>query len=288
MTPDGPLAGFPEVTWVATGSLLAPSQLGETGPAVAAALGALAEVGQALGLTRLEVVLVRTPARATVAALRGEELLVAEVDALKGTSRVERALEVWVGGQVPPPARSPQPRPRPAPSGPRAEAVFSGSLEVFELPDLLEFLRSARRTGVLQLTTQARVGLLRFREGWITAASSPSTPGIGELLARSGALGADDARALGASPGALDSGRGQRLVARGLVTTATLQHALRKQIEHTVRELLRWRDGDFTFSRDGDGLADPGEEPVQVDVQAVLLEVFREQDEAAPGRGAPH
>ena len=48
------------------------------------------------------------------------------------------------------------------------ESVFSGRLSVFALPDLLEFLRSGRRTGLLVCSSAAGLGRLRFRDGRIT------------------------------------------------------------------------------------------------------------------------
>ena len=63
-----------------------------------------------------------------------------------------------------------------------ADAVFSGLLSAFALPDLLEFLRGARRTGLLVCSSAAGMAALRFRNGWITGAAAPSTPDIGQIL----------------------------------------------------------------------------------------------------------
>ena len=59
------------------------------------------------------------------------------------------------------------------------DAVFSGRLSVFSLPDLVEFLRSARRTGVLECSSPAGLGSLRFQAGWICGATAPGLPGPG-------------------------------------------------------------------------------------------------------------
>ncbi len=60
----------------------------------------------------------------------------------------------------------------------------------------------------------------------------------------------------------------------------SVQEALTRQIDLTIRALVKWVDGRFAFNRDEDG--PPGSEvAVAVDPQAVLLNVFKEMDEAA-------
>ena len=56
-----------------------------------------------------------------------------------------------------------------------AGAVFAGKLNVFAVPDLMEFLRGARRTGTLLCTSAAGTATLRFRDGRIAGAASPAT-----------------------------------------------------------------------------------------------------------------
>ncbi|BDG04655.1 DUF4388 domain-containing protein [Anaeromyxobacter oryzae] len=163
------------------------------------------------------------------------------------------------------------------------ESVFSGRLSVFALPDLLEFLRTARRTGLLVCSTAAGMGALRFREGFITGAASPATPGVADLLVRAGKLGSQALRAVPAGAEQTDQVVGARLVRDGLVDAGAVQEALERQIALVVRELVSWKDGEFAFSRELEGEAAPGELPVSVDPQAVLLDVFRQMDEASRG-----
>jgi tetratricopeptide (TPR) repeat protein len=163
------------------------------------------------------------------------------------------------------------------------ESVFSGRLSEFALPDLLEFLRTARRTGLLVCSTQRGMGALRFRDGRITGAASPATPGVGELLVRARKVAPPALRALvpaGAAPP--DHAVGELLVREGLVDAAAVMGALEQQIAITIRELVSWTEGEFAFSREAEGDAQP-ELAVSVDPQAVLLEVFKDLDEAARG-----
>lgn len=163
------------------------------------------------------------------------------------------------------------------------DAVFSGRLSVFSLPDLVEFLRSARRTGQLVCSSPAGMGTMHFRQGWITGASSPRSPSACELLVRAGKVAAEAVREImpeSARPGLAPC---DALVRRGLADVATVQGALRQQIELTLRELVAWTDGEFAFNQEA--AVDPASTSatVQVDAQELLLTLFKEMDEASRG-----
>jgi tetratricopeptide (TPR) repeat protein len=164
-----------------------------------------------------------------------------------------------------------------------SDAVFSGRLSVFSLPDLVEFLRSARRTGQLVCSSPAGLGTMHFRQGWITGATSPGTPTACDLLVRAGSVTAEAVREVlpeEARPGLAPC---EALVRRGLADAATVQGALRQQIELTLRELVAWTDGEFAFNQEATTeLASPAT-AVQVDAQELLLTLFKEMDEASRG-----
>ncbi len=65
-----------------------------------------------------------------------------------------------------------------------------------------------------------------------------------------------------------------------------LKEALRAQITSTIRTLASWTEGEFAFNREGAEARAPDALAVSVDPQAVLLELFREQDEAGRDGGA--
>jgi hypothetical protein len=161
------------------------------------------------------------------------------------------------------------------------DAVFSGRLSVFSLPDLVEFLRSARRTGVLVCSSAAGMGTLRFSEGWICGAGAPGTPAVGELLMRSGKLSSDALAMITTPPESAqpDAVVAAKLVEQGLVDAAAVHDALRQQIELTLRELVRWSDGEFAFSREAGAVV----AEVRIDAQELLLTLFKEMDESSRG-----
>jgi hypothetical protein len=175
-------------------------------------------------------------------------------------------------------------------AGAPPDAVFSGQLSSFALPDLLEFLRSGRRTGLLVCSGPGGIGALRFRDGRICGGASPGTPGLGELLVRDGKLAADALRALASSGGGEqpDDVLAEQLVRGGHAEPATVIAAIEAQVWAAVRELVQWTDGEFAFNREEDGARAEGRVCVALDPQAVLLDVFRERDEASRGSTAVH
>jgi thioredoxin-like negative regulator of GroEL len=132
-----------------------------------------------------------------------------------------------------------------------SNVVFSGRLNVLSLPDLIEFLRSARRTGLLACSAGERVGSLRFQTGWIVDGVATGAPGMATLP-----IGEED-------------GGG----------------ALRLQVETVIREILRWSDGDFVFTSDASASSADPDPRASVDPQAVLLQIYKDSDEAARSAG---
>jgi hypothetical protein len=168
-----------------------------------------------------------------------------------------------------------------------ADAVFSGQLSSFAIPDLLEFLRSGRRTGLLVCSCPSGIGALRFRDGKIVGAASPGTPNLAESLARESRISEDQLRALTAGGADLpDDVLAERLVEGGMAALGEVQEALARQVWVAVRELVRWRDGVFAFNRDG-GATGASRLAPSVDPQEVLLDVFKEMDEASRSSSAP-
>jgi tetratricopeptide (TPR) repeat protein len=167
-------------------------------------------------------------------------------------------------------------------------AMFSGKLNVFAVPDLLEFLRGARRTGLLLLSGAAGTAALRFREGRIAGAASPATPGVGELLVRARKLSPVVLQAVLDRQGGRarsDGVLGELLAREGTVEPEDVRRALRQQIGLAVKEIIGWRDGEFAFNREEPG--GEAEIAVEVDPQEVLLNTLKELDEASRSRVLP-
>ncbi|MFL5301613.1 MAG: DUF4388 domain-containing protein [Anaeromyxobacteraceae bacterium] len=182
---------------------------------------------------------------------------------------------------APPAAAAPSHTPPPAGTS-GGGSVFSGEFSALGVPDLLQFLRAARRTGLLACNSSRGTCTLQFADGHVTRVSSPAAPPIGELLVASRSITPE---ALGAAVTALgpepsDPLVCEHLLREGLVDGAALEDALTAQVDRTVRELVEWKDGAFVFDRSAGG-APLASGKVAVDVQGPLLRLFKELDEAA-------
>jgi hypothetical protein len=173
--------------------------------------------------------------------------------------------------------------------GPTSGAVFSGQLSSFALPDLLEFLRSGKRSGLLVCSSASGMGALRFRDGWISGAASPSTPGIGQILVLSRRIRPEALSQLAAAIGGdqPDPIVGERLVRDGVADPGTVRGGFERQIRSAIRELMLWTDGEFTFNREDEGPEESSELAVSLDPQGLLLNFFKEMDEASRGAASP-
>jgi hypothetical protein len=166
------------------------------------------------------------------------------------------------------------------PAGQRA--VFTGELQLLAVPDLLEFMKSSRRTGTLVITSERGIGAVHMRNGRITGAASPGCPNMGDLLIRSGALSELQLQAAASYQRAEAKEKllGTILVERGLVTSQALESALVRQIKSAVAELVEWTAGRFAFEPDSVGQREnDGDVNVELDTEGVLLDVLRELDE---------
>jgi hypothetical protein len=171
----------------------------------------------------------------------------------------------------------------PSRRGSAGAAVFTGDLRAFCLPDLLEFLRSGQRTGTLVCSSVAGIGAIQLRLGRITGAAAPQSKGLRHHLIQLGAATEEHLSSISSEPppSAGDHAPliGTFLVRSGIVSHDQLCAALRRQIQDAIAELVRWSEGQFAF--ENESLNSPSNQDVEVelDPQAILLELFRLQDE---------
>src|SRR5688572_11765170 len=128
------------------------------------------------------------------------------------------------------------------------DKVLDGDLSRFEVPDLLTFLSTARRTGVLVLERKDQESKLFLREGKpVFANSSRDDLRFGGTLVRLGRIGPE------ALVRALEKRRqgrrrlGQVLLADGHISEADLASVLKVQVSEVIFDTFTWREGGFTF-----------------------------------------
>jgi hypothetical protein len=158
--------------------------------------------------------------------------------------------------------------------------VFTGDLEEFCLPDLLEFLRNSHRSGLLMCTTTAGSGTVHLSRGMIISAASPNALDLREHFLTSAAVAPDRRRALAELPAECfgDDMIDAVLVARELVPADEIERARELRIYSAFREMIRWTVGRFSFDPGVAVVTNPG---LALSAQTILMHIYQEQDENA-------
>ena len=160
------------------------------------------------------------------------------------------------------------------------KAVFSGDIQILAFPNLLEFLRSGRRTGTLVISSETGIGAIYLRKGMITGAASPKCANIGRLLISDGTLTKEALeQAAAAQKETPEKLLGAILVEQGHVPHDVMKEALTDQIYKAIREIYQWIEGTFAFSPDTAGYDLPSEVEVDLDPQHVLMDVLSQLDD---------
>jgi hypothetical protein len=156
--------------------------------------------------------------------------------------------------------------------------VFSGDLEQFCLPDLLELLRNSHRTGLLTCSTAAGVGTIQLSRGMIISADSPHALDLREHFLSSAELDPEQRRVLAALPPESfgDDAIDGALVSSELIPRSTLERARVARIYSAFREMMAWTVGRFSFDPAVPVVTNPA---LALSAQSILMQIYQEQDE---------
>ena len=156
--------------------------------------------------------------------------------------------------------------------------VFTGDLEEFSLPDLLEFLRNSHRTGLLICTTDVGSGTVQLSRGMIISADSPNALDLREHFLTRPELGAEQRRRLAALPIEYFSETMivDELASRDLVPRDELERARVARIYSAFREMMGWTSGRFSFDPAVVVVTNPA---LALSAQSILMQIYQEQDE---------
>jgi hypothetical protein len=158
--------------------------------------------------------------------------------------------------------------------------LLRGNLKEFSLPNILQLVNMSARSGALTIRRDNQWGRIYFRKGLICHAFSvPQYLPLGERLVRDGAITAEQLRrALTAQEDGAESVRiGGSLLAEGVLDRATLERAVREQIQGAAFDFFGWEDGAFEFGVD-DQVTDE-DILVEMHVESVIMEGCRRIDE---------
>lgn len=163
-----------------------------------------------------------------------------------------------------------------------AKAAFTGDLQLLAVPDLLQFLKSSRRTGTLVITSDRGIGAINLKEGNIAGAASPNGKNLGEILKSKDLVSDDKLKEVTQSQSKDRVGLllGSLLVKKKLVSEENIRQALTEQVQGAIIEMLDWKQGCFAFEPEESLTGDDSDIEIILDTQGVLLDTLREYDEA--------
>ena len=169
-----------------------------------------------------------------------------------------------------------------APS-PHHVLALSGQGTVVPIPELIGFLGTVGKTGILRIKTADTTYVLEFLSGDIAhgeATTSPEGQRLGDLLVSQGLLTRE---ALEAAIADVPAWRiGQTLLKKQLIDKAQLVAALQTQVQWIFNRLFRDEGRSFTFWSGPPICAEDG---VRLNTTSLLLEGARSSDEAGDGVG---
>ena len=161
--------------------------------------------------------------------------------------------------------------------------ILEGSLGRFEVPDLLSFLGTGGRTGVLVFERPDRESKVFLREGRpVFATSTGEDLRFGSMLVRLGKVRAEVLeRALKRQPG----GRiGQVLLSEKILTEQELAAFLKVQVSEVIFDAFRWNEGAFSFF---DEVPPPATVvTLDMDLLNLIIEGMRRLDDPARAEAA--
>lgn len=131
------------------------------------------------------------------------------------------------------------------------EAVLSGSLVAFKLPEVLTFLSTTRKSGTLTLASGGSEAYLFFDQGSLVyAGSNQEHFRLGYILLRKKRITREQRDAIDALMQREGGRFGQLAVAQGLLTEAQLRDFLKVQVSEIVYDCFVWNGGTFTFAEE--------------------------------------
>ena len=155
---------------------------------------------------------------------------------------------------------------------------LQGSLDVFKLPDVLAFLHSTHKTGMLTLTFGEKEAYVFFRAGSVVyAASNQEALRLGPILVRKKQLSREKADEI--DDLMLRSGGqwGDLAMQSGAVDQLHLDDFLKVQISEVIYDAFVGKSGDFAFF-DGIDLP-PHAVTISIDLSNLIMEGARRIDE---------
>jgi hypothetical protein len=155
---------------------------------------------------------------------------------------------------------------------------LKGNLNVFEPISVLQMINLSQASGELRLIGEDNSARVYFESGRVRFAGITNRPlKLGELLLKEKRVRKNDLDRIlekkrkGKKLGAL-------LIEAGVITESDVRSAVEEQIKQVIYEIVRWREGLFTFSS---GSKPRAEEEILIDIPLdhLILEGLKRLDE---------
>jgi hypothetical protein len=155
---------------------------------------------------------------------------------------------------------------------------LAGNLRTMDLPEVLQWIASARKTGTLHLERRSVQKRIYFQGGAIyTSWSNDPRETMGQILVRERLI--TEEQLFKALLRCEEQGRmlGVTLISEGVVSEEDLRRALKIKAEESIYDLFLWPEGKFEF-KDGETAGDDLI-PIELEVTSAIMEGVRRIDE---------
>lgn len=132
-----------------------------------------------------------------------------------------------------------------------ADAVLSGSLASFKLPEVLTFLHTTRKSGTLALANDGREAWVFFDQGSLVyAGSNQEQFRLGNILLRKKKISAAECQRIDDLMRREGGRFGQLAVQQGVLTDPQVQDYLKIQVSEIIYDCFVWSGGTFAFAEE--------------------------------------
>jgi hypothetical protein len=163
---------------------------------------------------------------------------------------------------------------------------LQGSLREFGLVEILQMMEMENMSGAIHLRqTNDRVGIVYFKEGKLAGCSELDVGALtlGDVFQQMGMATAPQIEAAFQRQlqDAFGKRIGERLIEMRVINENQLREALRTKALWIIRDMGLWKDGTYDFAAipDSKNILPYGEEPLELDVMRVTMEMVRYADE---------
>ncbi|MEM7479541.1 MAG: DUF4388 domain-containing protein [Acidobacteriota bacterium] len=144
--------------------------------------------------------------------------------------------------------------------------TVEGTLDVFNLPEILQLVAQQRKTGILTVQGESNIVAISFLQGDVVAADALDRTveaGLREVLVRDGIATAEALESVELGEGEMRPM--DRWVEHGVVTREQVLAGLRKQTFSVLQGLLGWTRGDFKFYSGDEVSFEEGLRPISIE-----------------------